>query len=31
MPSLLVIPMIETPQAVENADKIAAIEGIDAC
>jgi len=27
---LLVIPMIETPQAVENADKIAAIEGIDA-
>ena len=27
---LLVIPMIETPQAVENAEKIAAIEGIDA-
>ena len=27
---ILVIPMIETPQAVENADKIAAIEGIDA-
>ena len=27
---ILIIPMIETPQAVENADKIAAIEGIDA-
>src|SRR6185436_4182580 len=27
---LLVIPMIETPEAVENADKIAAIDGIDA-
>ena len=27
---ILVIPMIETPQAVENADRIAAIEGIDA-
>jgi 2-keto-3-deoxy-L-rhamnonate aldolase RhmA len=27
---LLVVPMIETPQAVENADRIAAIEGIDA-
>jgi 2-keto-3-deoxy-L-rhamnonate aldolase RhmA len=27
---ILVIPMIETPQAVENADKIAALEGIDA-
>lgn len=27
---LLVIPMIETPQAVENADAIAAIDGIDA-
>src|SRR5688572_6010451 len=27
---LLVIPMIETPLAVENADKIAAIDGIDA-
>src|SRR5882757_6536584 len=26
---LLVVPMIETPQAVENAEKIAAIEGID--
>jgi len=26
---LLVIPMIETPEAVENADKIAAIDGID--
>jgi 2-keto-3-deoxy-L-rhamnonate aldolase RhmA len=27
---LLIIPMIETPQAVENADAIAAIAGIDA-
>jgi 2-keto-3-deoxy-L-rhamnonate aldolase RhmA len=27
---MLVIPMIETPQAVENADKIAALDGIDA-
>lgn len=27
---LLVIPMIETPEAVENAEKIAAIDGIDA-
>ena len=27
---ILIIPMIETPQAVENADAIAAIEGIDA-
>ena len=27
---ILVIPMIETPQAVENADRIAALEGIDA-
>jgi 2-keto-3-deoxy-L-rhamnonate aldolase RhmA len=27
---ILVIPMIETPQAVENADAIAAIPGIDA-
>ena len=27
---ILVVPMIETPQAVENADRIAAIEGIDA-
>ena len=27
---ILVVPMIETPQAVENADKIAAIDGIDA-
>jgi 2-keto-3-deoxy-L-rhamnonate aldolase RhmA len=27
---LLVVPMIETPQAVENADAIAAIPGIDA-
>jgi 2-keto-3-deoxy-L-rhamnonate aldolase RhmA len=27
---ILIIPMIETPQAVENADKIAALEGIDA-
>ena len=27
---ILVIPMIETPEAVENADKIAAIDGIDA-
>ena len=27
---ILVIPMIETPQAVENADAIAAIDGIDA-
>ena len=27
---LLIIPMIETPLAVENADAIAAIEGIDA-
>lgn len=27
---ILVIPMIETPQAVENADKIAALPGIDA-
>ena len=26
---ILVVPMIETPQAVENAEKIAAIEGID--
>lgn len=26
---LLVIPMIETPRAVENADAIAAVEGID--
>lgn len=26
---LLVVPMIETPEAVENADKIAAIDGID--
>jgi 2-keto-3-deoxy-L-rhamnonate aldolase RhmA len=26
---ILVIPMIETPQAVENADAIAAIDGID--
>ena len=28
--AVLVVPMIETPQAVENADKIAAIDGIDA-
>ena len=27
---LLLIPMIETPQAVENAESIAAVEGIDA-
>jgi 2-keto-3-deoxy-L-rhamnonate aldolase RhmA len=27
---ILLIPMIETPQAVENADAIAAIDGIDA-
>src|SRR5262245_64374110 len=27
---LLIIPMIETPQAVDNAEAIAAIEGIDA-
>ena len=27
---ILVVPMIETPQAVENAEKIAAIDGIDA-
>jgi 2-keto-3-deoxy-L-rhamnonate aldolase RhmA len=27
---LLIIPMIETPQAVENAEAIAAIDGIDA-
>ena len=27
---VLIIPMIETPQAVENADAIAAIDGIDA-
>src|SRR5438132_13168933 len=27
---ILVIPLIETPRAIENADKIAAIEGIDA-
>ena len=27
---ILVVPMIETPEAVENADKIAAIDGIDA-
>jgi 2-keto-3-deoxy-L-rhamnonate aldolase RhmA len=27
---ILVIPMIETPEAVENADKIAALDGIDA-
>jgi 2-keto-3-deoxy-L-rhamnonate aldolase RhmA len=27
---ILIIPMIETPQAVENAEAIAAIEGIDA-
>jgi 2-keto-3-deoxy-L-rhamnonate aldolase RhmA len=27
---ILVVPMIETPRAVENADEIAAIEGIDA-
>ena len=27
---LLLIPMIETPKAVENADAIAAVEGIDA-
>jgi 2-keto-3-deoxy-L-rhamnonate aldolase RhmA len=27
---ILVIPMIETPRAVENADQIAAIDGIDA-
>jgi 4-hydroxy-2-oxoheptanedioate aldolase len=27
---VMVIPMIETPEAVENADKIAAIEGVDA-
>lgn len=27
---LLVIPMIETPQAVENAEAIAAIDGVDA-
>ena len=27
---ILIIPMIETPQAVENADAIAAIDGIDA-
>jgi 2-keto-3-deoxy-L-rhamnonate aldolase RhmA len=27
---ILIIPMIETPQAVENAEKIAAIDGIDA-
>jgi 2-keto-3-deoxy-L-rhamnonate aldolase RhmA len=26
---ILVIPMIETPEAVDNADKIAAIDGID--
>src|SRR5882724_2195689 len=26
---ILVIPIIETPQAVENSDKIAAVEGID--
>ena len=30
MPELLIIPMIETPLAVENADAIAAIDGIDA-
>jgi 2-keto-3-deoxy-L-rhamnonate aldolase RhmA len=28
--AILIIPMIETPQAVENADAIAAIDGIDA-
>jgi 2-keto-3-deoxy-L-rhamnonate aldolase RhmA len=28
--AILVIPMIETPRAVENAEKIAAIDGIDA-
>jgi 4-hydroxy-2-oxoheptanedioate aldolase len=27
---ILVIPMIETPEAVENADAIAAVEGVDA-
>jgi 2-keto-3-deoxy-L-rhamnonate aldolase RhmA len=27
---LLIVPMIETPQAVDNADAIAAIDGIDA-
>ena len=27
---VLIVPMIETPQAVENADAIAAIDGIDA-
>jgi 2-keto-3-deoxy-L-rhamnonate aldolase RhmA len=27
---LLIIPMIETPEAVENAEKIASIDGIDA-
>ena len=27
---ILVVPMLETPQAVENAEKIAAIDGIDA-
>src|SRR5262249_25867134 len=27
---ILIIPMLETPRAVENAEKIAAIEGIDA-
>ena len=30
MPSCLIIPMIETRQAVENAEAIAAIPGIDA-
>jgi len=28
--AILVVPMIETPEAVENADEIAAVDGIDA-